>query len=238
MVRGVCAVAPTYGVMTYDVTGPPEVGAVQVTFALLMPPSVAATFVTWPGTGTRVQDVDPVVRRVVAVGRERARGRIREHAVVRGRVRKGVQGPVVDAGEQAGRRARVVPVRREVGGDVRRAGGHRDRAREGRRLPAGRALVGEGHLREPRAGRRPQAAGVRAGVGRGLVEADAGDRAVVVGLELHAELDRVGVERIDDAGGGEVEDRDLRHHGRGRGSRPGSCPRRWSPSRGTCSSCR
>ena len=51
-VVGVCAVVPTYGVIRYEVTGPPPEGAVHVTFADVPPLSVAVTPVTWPGSGS------------------------------------------------------------------------------------------------------------------------------------------------------------------------------------------
>ena len=47
-VFGVCAVAPMYGVISYDVAGPPLGGAVQDTVADACP-AVAVTPVTWPG---------------------------------------------------------------------------------------------------------------------------------------------------------------------------------------------
>jgi hypothetical protein len=45
-----CATPPTNGVMTYDVTGPPDTGAVHVSPAEAGP-AVATTFVGVPGTG-------------------------------------------------------------------------------------------------------------------------------------------------------------------------------------------
>ena len=45
----VCAVAPTYGVMRYESTGPPLVGAVQLTVADDAPLAVAVTPPGWPG---------------------------------------------------------------------------------------------------------------------------------------------------------------------------------------------
>ena len=48
---GVCAVAPMYGVILYDVTAPPVAGADHVTLADVLPPATAVTLVTWPGAG-------------------------------------------------------------------------------------------------------------------------------------------------------------------------------------------
>ncbi len=49
MVFGVCAVVPTYGVILYEVTGPPDDGAVQLTLADVVPPASALTPETAPG---------------------------------------------------------------------------------------------------------------------------------------------------------------------------------------------
>ena len=47
-VVAVCAAEPMYGVMSYDVGGPPVAGAVHDTLAEAWP-AVAVTPVTWPG---------------------------------------------------------------------------------------------------------------------------------------------------------------------------------------------
>ena len=75
-------------------------------------------------------------------------------------------------------------------------------------LPARGGLVGERGLGEQFAVGFPQAADVRAGVGRSLVEAHAGDLPGDFGGELDAELDRGAVAGVDRAAGwsGEVED--------------------------------
>ena len=49
IVLGVWAVDPTYGVILYDVTGPPLDGADQDTVAEVDRPAVALTPVTCPG---------------------------------------------------------------------------------------------------------------------------------------------------------------------------------------------
>ena len=49
IVFGVCAVVPTYGVILYEVTAPPEDGAVQLTLADVVPPATALTPETAPG---------------------------------------------------------------------------------------------------------------------------------------------------------------------------------------------
>jgi len=43
-----CGVAPRYGVMTYELAGPPPAGAVQERLADVRPPSAAVTPVTFP----------------------------------------------------------------------------------------------------------------------------------------------------------------------------------------------
>src|SRR4051812_36804284 len=48
IVFGVCAVDPMYGVTVYEVTGPPDAGAVQLTVADALP-AVAVTPVAAPG---------------------------------------------------------------------------------------------------------------------------------------------------------------------------------------------
>ena len=49
IVVGVCAVEPMYGVIVYDVGGPPVDGAVHDTVAEVVPAVAAVTLVTWPG---------------------------------------------------------------------------------------------------------------------------------------------------------------------------------------------
>jgi len=51
-------VEPTYGVIRYELTGPPSDGALQVTLADVLPPSLAAAPVTWPGFGIAYMDAD------------------------------------------------------------------------------------------------------------------------------------------------------------------------------------
>ena len=99
----VCATAPTNGVTVYDVIGlPPSTGATQLTVADASPAD-AATPVGASGSGRRrarrrERDVDPVVRGVVRLVRERA-GPVREHAVSTGRgTRRRVQRRVVERG--------------------------------------------------------------------------------------------------------------------------------------------
>ena len=58
-------------------------------------------------------------------------------------------------------------------------------------------LVGEGGAGQQLAGRGPQVADMRPGVGAGLVEADPGDVAGGVRLELDAHLDRGRVAGVD-----------------------------------------
>ena len=52
IVVAVCAVEPMYGVILYEVTGPPVAGAVHETSAECWPASAAVAPVTWPGAGT------------------------------------------------------------------------------------------------------------------------------------------------------------------------------------------
>src|SRR5205807_1079153 len=121
----------------------------------------------------------------------RRRGRVLEHAVAAaGAAGEGVEGRVVDRLEQAAGGDRVAAAGAVVRGDVRGARGHRDRVAEADLLPAGRGLVGERGLAEQLAARGPQAADVRSGGARALVEPDAADVPVGVGLELDADLDR------------------------------------------------
>ena len=82
-------------------------------------------------------------------------------------------------------------------------------------------LAGEGGAGQQLAGRGPQVADVRPGVGAGLVEADPGDDAEGVRLELDAHLDRGRVTRV---GGrrGDVGSPDRARAGHvDRGARPG-----------------
>ena len=142
------------------------------------------------------QHVDEVVRRAVGVGREATCRGVAVAAVVgRGRRQVALR---QRAAEEAGRH-RVVTLGREVGDDVGRAGGHLERLRQRRRLPAGGRLVGERDGGEPGPGRRPDRAGVGAVVADALEEADRLDRAVARRGEGHAELQRRPV-----VGGGRV----------------------------------
>ena len=50
-VTGADGVEPTYGVMRYELTGPPSDGAVQETLADVLPPTLAVAPVTCPGFG-------------------------------------------------------------------------------------------------------------------------------------------------------------------------------------------
>src|SRR6476660_4339749 len=109
--------------------------------------------------------------------------------------------------------AGVVAERGEVRGDVDRARGDRYRSGEVDLLPAGRGLVGERRGGELGPGRAPEGAGVDPGVAGALVEPDAGDLAVDVGLELHHELDA-----------GAVCDARVRRRGRGGPDRAGGAP--------------
>ncbi len=138
--------------------------------------------------GRHEDDVHPVVRGPRVEGCRRAVG-------IDTAAREGMQGRVVDRGREAARGGGVAPVGSPVGSDVGRACGDVDRAAEVRRLPSGGGLVGEHHCGHAGAAvRRPERAGVGADVEGPLVEADSGDLAVDVGLELHAHLDaaRVG----------------------------------------------
>src|SRR5207247_399006 len=109
-----------------------------------------------------------------------------------------VQRRVVDAGTREVRvvdrvLAAVGVIRRHVG----RVRGDRDRRAEHHLLPARRRFVGERHARQQRAGVGPEAADVRARIGRAFVEAQTGDRAVHIGPEFHADLDRIDVGRFN-----------------------------------------
>src|SRR5262249_30987848 len=101
---------------------------------------------------------------------------------------------------------RVVAVGGQVGGDVGGAGGDRDRGGEEHLLPAGGGFVGEGGLGEQGGGGAPPRADVGGRGGWPLVEADAGDIAVGVGGEGHAQVDGVGVAGVDHGWGGGAED--------------------------------
>src|SRR3954447_14873566 len=50
-VIGAEGVEPTYGVIRYELTGPPSDGALQESLADVLPPSLAVAAVTWPGFG-------------------------------------------------------------------------------------------------------------------------------------------------------------------------------------------
>src|SRR4051812_18774420 len=140
-------------------------------------------------------DVDPVVGRPEGVVGEGAGGVVGVGAVAAAdAVLEGVQGWVVHAGGgEAVVVAGVAPHGGEVRGDVDGACRDRDRGGEVHLLPSGGALVGEGRGGELGSGGGPQGADVGAGVAGALVEADAGDLAAHVGLELHAEFDGGGV---------------------------------------------
>ena len=146
----------------------------------------------------RVEDrIHPVVRRVTRhVGRIRARRAVPVHPVATFARGERVERPVGDPAEQeVAAVPRVVALRREVAGDVRRARRHRHGVREGRLLPARCRLTGEGGLRQELSGRSPQAPQVRPAVPRALVEAHRGDPPVGHAPEFHPELDGVRVVR-------------------------------------------
>ena len=83
-----------------------------------------------------------------------------------------------------------MPVGGEVGGDIGGVWVYRHWLGEVHLLPAGCRLAGEGGAGQQLAAGGPQVADVGAGVGGRLVEADPGDGAGDVGLELDADLDR------------------------------------------------
>ena len=142
-------------------------------------------------------DVDPVVGRFVGAGREGARRAVAVHAVCAGGVGERLQRGVLDGAGEARGGVGVVPFGRQVGGDIGGVGVDRDGGGEVDLLPARGRFAGEGRRGEQRPARAPQAADVGAGVGGGLVEADARHRAGQFGGELHAELDRVPVAGVD-----------------------------------------
>src|SRR5260221_10976243 len=89
-----------------------------------------------------------------------------------------------------------MPLGREVGADVGGVLINRYRLGEVHLLPARSRLASEGGAGQQLAGRGPQATDMGPGVRAGLVEPDPGDKAVGVGLELYAHIDRGRVTRI------------------------------------------
>ena len=71
-----------------------------------------------------------------------------------------------------------------------------DRRGEGNGLPAACSRVAEGSRGKQRARRTPQVHNIRAGVPRGPVELDAGDRSCDRRRELDADLDRLAIVEI------------------------------------------
>ena len=142
--------------------------------------------------------VDPVVRRVEGLRRESARRAIAVDAVpAAGAAREQVDRAVVHAcAREEAVVARVVAVRREVRGDVDRAGGDGNRRREVHLLPSRGRLAAEGRGREASPPGGPEAADMGPGVAGALVEPDAGDEAVDVDAELDAELHRIGIRHL------------------------------------------
>src|SRR5262245_4351251 len=97
-------------------------------------------------------------------------------------VAQGMQRGVVHArrGEKVSV-GRVMPLRGEVGDDVRRVGRDRDRVLEDGLLPSARRFAAESHGAEQRPGASPKMTNMRPAVGRAtLVKPDAGNIAVTV----------------------------------------------------------
>ena len=82
---------------------------------------------------------------------------------------------------------------RVVGSNVDRVGGHGHRGEENHLLPPRGSLIRKGGRSQKRTVARPEVSDVSAGIGARLVEADAGDVAARIRLELHPQLIRFGI---------------------------------------------
>ena len=132
-------------------------------------------------------DINEVVAGLEGVGREEAGGAVPAVSIdagVRGRGQRavGIGGREVVSG------VRIISSRM-VGGNIGGAGGYGHRRGKCHRLPAGCTRVAEGSLGKQRPRRAPQVRNIRAGVPRGPVELDAGDRPCNRRRELDADFE-------------------------------------------------
>ena len=142
--------------------------------------------------------IHPIIRRLVSsVGEQPRRPKAIDSVAGAGfAVGEGVQRRYTLAACKIVQVIDKVALRRMIRGHIHRIGCHRDRCAEGGGLPTAGRLARERHTPQQRAAGRPQVAGVRAGIGRQFVKADAGDLAIDSRLEHHTHVDRRRVAHI------------------------------------------